>query len=179
MIKNDNSIYLRKLSRHDVSEKYLSWMNDSEIVKYTEARTKNFSLEDLMSYVEAFEGSRSSFLFGIFDKSTNAHIGNIKVGPVDNLNKCASVGLLIGDQRFSGRGLATLAVKNICDFAFSELNLHKLTAGVIAGNDASLSVFKKNMFTVEAVRKQHCYFFGEWRDQILLGRINKSWDDRH
>ena len=167
--------FLKELTVEDVTERYESWMNDPDVVKYTEGRYNTYNLEDIISYVRAVESSDRALLFGIYDHDTKIHIGNIKIGPIDAVNKCASVGLIIGEKDFWGGGRASEAVRQISVIGFSDLKLHKLTAGVISGNEASLKVFLKNGFVVEGTRPKHCHFFGEWRDQILLGRINEAW----
>jgi len=58
------------------------------------------------------------------------------------------------------------------DYAFKRLNLHKVTAGVVAIHDASIKAFQKAGFEIEGVRKKHCFFNGKYVDAILLGQIN-------
>ena len=88
---------VRPLSEDDVSERYLSWLNDADIRKWIAAAAKTRRLSDLRSYV-AEKVQRMDVLFlGIFDKSTESHIGNIKYDPIVPQLQAAVVGILIGE----------------------------------------------------------------------------------
>ncbi len=165
---------LRGLIPEDVGDFYLNWMNDSEVVRFTEARHKKYTLDDLQAYVKAHNESGRDYLFGIFEINTGRYIGNIKVGPVDPNHGTASVGLIIGEKKCWGRGYGTEVIHLIAEFAFKQLGLAKLTAGVVAGNVASQRAFEKNGFRIEGVRHKQNLFEGERRDEILFGLLREE-----
>lgn len=69
---------MRILTKKDVSDKYVLWLNDYEVTKYTEQRYRQHSRVDIEDFeVEKFK-SKFDLLFGIF--KDNRHIGNIKLG---------------------------------------------------------------------------------------------------
>jgi len=79
----DNSIklsyknyYLRTLTKKDVGEKYLRWVNDKEVTKYLEIKYNTYTHEVLLDYVSSFENTDTKFLFGVFTKEGDEHIGN-------------------------------------------------------------------------------------------------------
>ena len=39
-------LYLRPIQEKDINQKYLAWMNDKEVMKYTESRYYNFNQEN-------------------------------------------------------------------------------------------------------------------------------------
>jgi RimJ/RimL family protein N-acetyltransferase len=112
-------------------------------------------------------------LFGIFDKESDQHIGNIKLGPINWFHRYAEIGLIIGNKDFWGKGVATDSITLISLYAFNTLNLHKVTAGCYASNIGSKKAFLKAGFDVDGVRKSHCFSQGKWEDLILLGKINE------
>ena len=62
-------ITLRKLNlKKDISKKYLNWMNDLEIHKYTEQKYTKHSLTNLRKFVREKNKSKNEFLYGIFLK---------------------------------------------------------------------------------------------------------------
>jgi ribosomal-protein-alanine N-acetyltransferase len=79
--------------------------------------------------------------------------------------------LIIGERSRRGRGYATEAIGIVARIAFDVLKLHKLTAGVMAGNDPSLAAFRKNGFATEGVRRKHDLVDGVWRDVTMLGLL--------
>lgn len=165
---------LRRLGPDDVSSVYVDWLNDVETVRYTEARHRRHSLESVREFVTACQARTDVYLWGIFEQADGSHVGNIKLGPIDVIHRHASVGLIIGERDRWGRGYATEAIGIVVRLAFDTLSLHKLTAGVIAGNESSLTAFRKNGFAIEGVRRKHNLVDGVWRDETLLGLLSED-----
>ena len=87
-------INLKKLSNKDITEKYLKWMNDKKVHQYTEQRHSKHSIKKIKKFVSEKNKSKNEFLFGIYLK--NQHIGNIKLGPINNIHKYAFISYFIG-----------------------------------------------------------------------------------
>lgn len=166
---------LRPLRPKDVDEAYVRWLNDPEVVRYTEARHIRHTLRSVRDYVARCDDRRGSHLLGIFELDSGRHVGNVKIGPVSTPHRCASMGLIIGEKSCWGRGYATEAIGLAVHYAFTVLNLHKLTAGVIEGNEASLRAFEKNGFSVEGVHRKQNYCEENWRDVTILGLLVEEW----
>ncbi|WP_330452413.1 MULTISPECIES: GNAT family protein [unclassified Streptomyces] len=75
------------------------------------------------------------------------------------------------DVELAGRGLATAAVRTICDLARSELRLHRIEAGTVLHNAASQRVLAKCGFEEYGVAPRYLHIDGEWRDHRLFQRI--------
>lgn len=139
-----NTIYLKQLIDNDVSEKYLNWLKDISINKYLESRDLNHTKESIRSFVINCYKSKNDYLFGIFTKEGQEHIGNIKLGDIDWKNKNANIGIIIGEKNFWGQGIASNAIKLIIEFAFQNLKLTSLSAGCYEENIASRKAFLKS-----------------------------------
>ena len=163
----DNNIHLQVLGVEDVSDTYVRWMNDYEIVKYTEQRFSKHTDENVRRYVEEKFGSETDVLFGIF--FDNKHIGNIKLGPIKWEHAKAEVSYLIGEKNYWGRGIATSAVKKVVDFGFKKLNLKKINAGYYSTNIGSEHVLERCDFLIEGTRKNDVVSEGERIDWVLVG----------
>lgn len=152
-------------------------MNDPEVVRFTEARHGVHTCESLLAYVDKLGASDSEFLMGLFETEGGRHVGNIKIGPVNAIHRTASLGLLIGERTCWNRGYASEAIRLAARHAFGPLGLHKLTAGIIDGNGASLKAFLKNGFVVEGVRRQQNLCESTWRDETLVGLLASEFHD--
>ncbi|MFJ7625871.1 GNAT family N-acetyltransferase [Streptomyces sp. NPDC097595] len=75
------------------------------------------------------------------------------------------------DVECAGRGLATAAVRRICELARDELRLHRIEAGTVLHNTASQRVLAKCGFEEFAVAPRYVHIDGEWRDHRLFHRI--------
>ena len=94
------TIYLKLLEVKDVTQDYVSWMNDPEVNKYLESKDRVFSLKDLKEFVLKTNDFETNFFFGIYDIKSKKHIGNIKIGSISPIHKRADLGLIIGNKSF-------------------------------------------------------------------------------
>lgn len=82
----------------------------------------------------------------------------------------ANLGYFVDVERNS-RGLATAAIGEIVDYAFSDLGLHRIEAGTAVDNIASQRVLEKNRFTRVGLLRAHLLMRGAWVDHYLWERI--------
>ncbi|MFF3393195.1 GNAT family N-acetyltransferase [Streptomyces sp. NPDC002669] len=75
------------------------------------------------------------------------------------------------DVEQAGRGLATTAVRLICEMARDELGLHRIEAGTVLDNAASQRVLAKCGFEEYGTAPRFLYINGQWRDHRLFQRI--------
>ena len=139
-----NNIILRRLNIKDVTENYVSWLNNPKINKFLECRHNIHTYETTCAYVENLNQDESlELLMGIFLINQDKHIGNIKLGEVNWINLHSHLGIIIGDSREWGKGYATAAVKLISNFAVNNLGLNTLVAGCYEENVGSYKAFIK------------------------------------
>ncbi len=165
-------ILLRDLKPCDVTQAYVDWMNDPDVVQYTESRFAQHTLQSIRDYVEGFAENSSSILFGIFSKEEDIHIGNIKLGPVNWWHGLADLAIIVGNKKFWGQGIAAEAISLTSRYAFDELRLSKVTAGCYSTNKASEKTFLKVGFRVEAVRPLHYACNGVRVDGVEMGMLS-------
>ncbi|MFF3177509.1 GNAT family N-acetyltransferase [Streptomyces sp. NPDC057900] len=94
------------------------------------------------------------------------NLNAIVLGPF----RSATLGYWV-DVEYAGRGLATAAVRLICDLARDELRLHRVEAGTLLHNDASRRVLTKCGFEQFATVPRYMHIDGDWRDHRLFQRI--------
>jgi ribosomal-protein-alanine N-acetyltransferase len=167
-----DKIFLSSLRSDDVTQAYVAWMNDTEIVQFTESRFSSHSMESIREFVQSCARDPDVILFGIFDCATELHIGNIKLGPINLRHLLGDIGIIVGRKEFWGKGIATEAISLLRDYAFSEIGLHKLTAGCYSTNFGSAKAFEKAGFQLEARRPNHFRDENGWVDILEFGCLN-------
>jgi RimJ/RimL family protein N-acetyltransferase len=167
----EEKIYLKRLKPIDVTNEYVSWMNDPVISQFLESRHDSHDISSVKLFVETMSKDETNFLFGIFCSRTSKHIGNIKLGPVDYRYKRAEIGLIVGDTNYWGKGIATEAINGVCRYASDILKLNKLAAGCYASNIGSKKLFLKSGFIIEGTFLQHFILKGIPEDCIRFGKI--------
>lgn len=170
------TILLRDLCLEDATERYADWLADDDVTRYLEVASSRQSIEELETFIQGMRSNPNIFLMAICDLS-GRHIGNIKLGyPVSWQDRRASIGIMIGDQDYWGKGVATEAIGLLVDFAFRELNLHKLMAGCLVNNVGAYKAFANNRFEVEGTIRHHYIIDGKPVDYYSLGLINQDDD---
>jgi [ribosomal protein S5]-alanine N-acetyltransferase len=170
---NGKRIYLKILNINDDLTSYLKWMNSADIVCFTESRDKFYSHEDLIDYISVMSNDANK-LFGIY-LNNNTHIGNIKLGNINTVHKRADIGIIIGEKTIWGQGFATEAIELVVSYAFKELNLKKVIAGMYVNNTGSYRAFLKCGFKECGRLREHAFSEGQFVDSVLVERINESY----
>jgi ribosomal-protein-alanine N-acetyltransferase len=170
-------IYLRKLTFDDLEELVELEVRNKELFEqFSVTRRPDFySIEGQalrLQMQEAGWQNDDQYNFGIFLKDGDALVGSINLvqvvrGPVQS----AIMGYTI-DQGHSGKGYATEAVKLLADFAFRELGLHRIEAGVMPHHGASIRVLEKAGFHREGIAVKNVQINGVWQDHQILAIIN-------
>jgi ribosomal-protein-alanine N-acetyltransferase len=75
-----------------------------------------------------------------------------------------------------GRGIATEATGALVDYGFRELELARIYAQVLAGNDASERVLAKLGMQHEGVKRQHVRKGKRLCDVAIYGLLRSEWD---
>jgi ribosomal-protein-alanine N-acetyltransferase len=81
-------------------------------------------------------------------------------------------GLAASHQR---QGVMTEAGQRLIDYAFQELNLHRIMAGYMPHNHRSGNVLKRLGFQIEGVARDYLFINGGWQDHILTSLLNPHW----
>jgi RimJ/RimL family protein N-acetyltransferase len=159
-----------------LSQRYVSWLNDPEVVRHSEQRHRAHSLESCRAYVESFADSPSG-LWAMLTRQ-GGHVGNV-TATVDAPNAVAELGILIGERSHWGRGLATQAWTALADHIFRARGLRKLVAGAMAENAAMLRVAEKLGMRQDGRRARHFLLDGREVDAVLFALFREDWLARH
>ena len=152
------------LQVEQVTQKYVDWFSDNEVVKYSENQIENFHLKG-NKYVASCLKNPSLDLYGIFDE--DLHIGNIALSGINSVHRVAEITYVVGERLYWGKGVATFACKEIIKLAKSQLNSQSF-AGVSEQNISSKRVLEKNKFVLEGRRIDHLYFQWDIPQSIRL-----------
>lgn len=167
-------IILRSVEQTDCNENYYRWMNDVDTNRYMETRWKQQSRESIVAFVSEMRASTHSYLFAMIESSSGRHIGNIKLGPINERYGYADISYFIGEDDCRGKGYAREAIELVCTFAFQKLGLHRIQAGVISGNYRSVKALEACGFRLEGCQIDKFVLDGKFANHLLFGRINGS-----
>ena len=118
------------MSEKDCNKKYLNWLNNLDVNQFLETRWKKQNIQSIKKFVSRVNKSQDGYIFGIINKETNEHVGNIKIGDINFFHKNAEIGYFIGEKKNWGKGFSTEAIKLISSFCFRKLKLKYVKAKV-------------------------------------------------
>lgn len=165
-------LILKPLCLDYLSQIYVDWMNDPQVNKYLESGG-DYTLTKLTNYLEEVERSPKYF-WAITLKERNAHVGNIKIDPIHSIHLYGEYGIMIGDRKVWGKGIAEEASQRVINFCFIQLCLRKINLGVLAQNKNAVKLYEKLGFTLEGNFKRHIAFEGEYVDSLRMALFNPS-----
>lgn len=88
------------------------------------------------------------------------------------------VGIAIGDRVDWGKGYGTDAMRVLLRFAFTEVNLHRVSLAVFGYNPRALRSYEKAGFTIEGRARQYLHRAGQWWDIVFMGILKDEWQAR-
>lgn len=160
-----NRLLIEPFQEKYLTERYVSWLNDPEVVRFSENRHRTFTLESCRAYLASFENSPHYFWAIIAKDERLGHVGNINAY-VDPPNLVADIGILIGERAVWGGGIGTEAWIAVCRYLLDEVGMRKVTAGAMATNTGMLHIMKKAGMVEDGVRKRH--FLADGREVDLI-----------
>jgi len=170
----DGAVSLRPFTERDAaSPDYLRWMNDPEVTR-TIGRFDYLlpvSRAKLKQYFDDIDADSTVFL--AIESPTRRggaprFVGTLKIYDLDPLARRASLGIMVGERKAWGRGIATAAIRAACRYVFEVLGFAKVTAGYLASNAGMHRAFRKNGFRTEGVLRKQVFFAGRLVDHVLV-----------
>lgn len=138
-----------------LTERYVGWLNDKDVMRYSEQRHRTHTMESCRTYVATFDGS-PNLLWAICTKEKKpCHIGNASAY-VDEVASVADVGILVGERWVWGQGYGSEAWTGICDYLLRVRGVQKITAGTRTANRSMLGVMRKAGMVPDDERNREC-----------------------
>ena len=95
---NSLNLLLRPFIKKNITKKYLLWLSNKEVTKYSELRHSSHDKSSAIKYFDFMKNKKNLF-YAIYFKKTNLHIGNI-AAYIDWNNSTANLTILIGEKKY-------------------------------------------------------------------------------
>jgi RimJ/RimL family protein N-acetyltransferase len=152
----DETLRLRPISVDDISDNYISWFYNEEVIKYTSHAIRPKTDFEIYDYVSKCCSDDTKALFGIYYYTNAKHVGNVILQDIDNYNRKAELAIMIGDPSVWGQGIGTTVCKFMLSHAFDRLNMHSVWLGTASPNYAMQKVAVNIGMKLDGVRR-HAY----------------------
>ena len=87
----------------------------------------------------------------------------------------AWIGIGLGEREYWGQGYGTDAMRVLLRFAFTELNLERVTLNVFAYNERAQRSYLKAGFTIEGRQRERLRRGNQRYDSISMGLLRDEW----
>lgn len=173
-ILKGNKVVLRPLKSDD-STLFYQWRNQVDYIK----NTKSFRLPKTegmeKEWVETVMLDKSDRAVILIIEVENTSIGFIQLSNIDWLSRNCYFGIAICEEAMKGKGFGREAIKLILDYAFGNINLHKVSLEVTAFNKNSIRIYESLGFNEEGVLREHYYWNNQYHDVHLYGLLKEEY----
>jgi ribosomal-protein-alanine N-acetyltransferase len=126
------------------------WLNDSEVVHFSEQRHLKHDQESQAHYIANGPSVFREIHIGIKDKF---FVGTI-AAYIDRSNSVANVGILIGEKEEWGKGYGTEAWAAFCNHLLTH-GVRKIEAGTMSCNYGMVNIFRRTGMHYEGCLAEH------------------------
>ncbi len=154
------------------------WQRDTEFWSSLSGDpAQAFSKNGLKTWVEKMQERQGGqdFRLMIRTLAEDRLIGDISLHVIQWAYADAWVGIGIGERDCWGKGYGTDAMRLMLDYAFDELNLHRVSLEVLENNARGIRSYEKAGFTVEGRQRQVLCRAGRRWDVITMGILRSEW----
>ena len=166
-----HTVRLLPLERRHL-EKTLEWANDPELMRLLN-RTATVSNSEHERWFAALKEQDDRSYFAIETVAGNLHIGNVWLWNIERRHRRAELRVVM-DINHAGKGAGSEAISFLCDYAFRELNLHRIYAYVLAINPRARRAFEKAGFILEGTLREDRWTGDAFTDVYLLAKLSRK-----
>lgn len=166
----DSQIFAEAFSRWGRDTEYMRLLDDAPARLWSINQRKQWLEKDL-------ENPDHGFLFSIRTLAEDKLIGFIGLWGLSWSHGEAWVGIGIGEREYWGKGYGSEAMQLVLRYAFSELNLHRVSLGVFSYNVRAMRAYEKCGFRNEGIIRQAFVREGQRWDLVNMGILRREWQE--
>ena len=176
MLKGQKVLF-RPVKRSDMPH-LLKWFNDPEVIQYLAAYLPMTEMGEEKWIEELGTGraqSHALFIIEAIEDDGNKPIGEVGLANIGPKDHNASFGIVIGEKDYWSKGYGTEAARLIVNYGFEQLNLHRISSGVVSFNERSARMHLSVGFKEEGRQREAIFKNGKFHDHVMYGILREEW----
>ena len=162
----------------ELAKDFARWRRDSEYMRLLDSIP--VTLFSSKAFQKDFEANLDKkpfddFLFIIHALADDRRIGFLWLGGFDWSHGNGWVGIGLGERDYWGKGYGTDAMQVGLRYAFTELNLHRVSLDVFSYNTRAIRSYEKAGFRHEGRLKRLISRDGQRTDDVWMGILKEEW----
>ncbi|MBI5840532.1 MAG: GNAT family N-acetyltransferase [Chloroflexi bacterium] len=175
-------VRLASLDAEELGKAYGNWRRDSEFMRLIDMRADGmYSGKKQQDVFEKMldDDPQAHHYFSIRSLEDNRLLGDINLDVTNWSTRDAFVGLGIGERADWDKGYGTDAMNIILRFAFTEVNLRRVTLTVFEYNPRAIRSYEKAGFQHEGRIRRAILRDGKRWDVFYMGILRDDWMEKH
>lgn len=155
------------------SESLYRWINNRELV-HLNSSYRPVSEDQHRKWFESIQQCKEVVIFAIRLMDSNKLIGSCQLHNINHVHQNAELQIRIGEQAEQAKGYGTKALKLLLNFAFSDLNLHRVYLHVFVTNKQAIHAYTKAGFKQEGQLRDAAFINGQLIDVQVMGILRNE-----
>jgi len=171
-------VRLSAVDPEEMSKAFTRWNRDSEYTRLLMMSAQPLSsAKAIQKWMEKEfeEVPPTDFFFTIRTLDENKLLGGLGLNVISWAAREAFIGIFIGEREYWGRGYGTDAMSVILRYAFTELNLWRVSLGVFEYNPRAIRSYEKVGFQHEGRMRKYLNHEGKRWDILYMGILREEW----
>jgi len=156
--------------------KFVEWFADREVTRFL-ATSFPMSLQQEEDFLKRIGESKTDVWWAL--EAEGRTIGATGIHRIDWISGNAVTGTVIGDKSCWRKGYGSEAMALRTEYAFRQLNLHKLKSGAFDENEPSKRALQKAGYRQVGVWREDFWRDGKWHDHWEAEVLRSDWEKQH
>jgi len=156
--------------------KFVKWLTSRKINRYLSRDYSGLTLSQEKKWFKETRKSSSIMYFGIYalENKNKKLIGSTSLMKIDNDNKNAEFGIVIGDKSYWGKGIGAESARLISGFGFNVMGLNSIYLAVDEANKAGQKAYKRAGFKKAGLLREHAKRKNYFSSAIIMDMTKKD-----
>lgn len=154
--------------RLEDSPPLFAWINDRALVTLS-APFRPISRAEHEAWFEQISQREDVRIFGI--REEDRLVGSCQLHSIHPVHRSAELQIRIGADDARGRGVGREALRQLVQYGFDELDLHRIYLHVFATNERAIRLYERAGFRREGTLREGALIEGAWVDVLLMALL--------
>jgi len=166
-------VYLRPLEKEDLPL-IQKWANDPEIRRLT-GEVAPMNGANAESFYTRVVEDRDRAWFVVVVRQDERPIGEAGLLRMFSAWRTTDLSIVLGEKDVWNQGYGSEAIHLLLDYAFGNLNFHRVAIGVIGFNENALRFYEKVGFRREGIQRDGYFYAGRYSDFVMMSLLEEDY----